>query len=129
MTTNVEYDKRTVSLPFTLSLLAGIFILLTSSITWMWSYPHTTFYGYGGFMGMGSMMQGWMAPISIIGIVSGIVIVISAVMIYKEPKEGGIWGTLVIAFSVVALFGMGGGFAFIGTIVGIIGGILAISRR
>jgi hypothetical protein len=36
-------------------------------------------YGYGGFIGMGSMMQGWMAPISIIGIVSGIVIVISAV--------------------------------------------------
>jgi len=44
-------------------------------------------------------------------------------MMYKIPSQIHIWGIVVIAFSIISIFEMGG--FLIGGIIGIIGGALA----
>lgn len=115
---------------FVVSLVAGVLILvggLFGVVGWMaWGWV----WG-GGWRMMGPMM-GWWIPMwlstfSVLGLVSGIVIVASALMLQNRPSEAKTWGTLILVFSVVSLFGMGG--FIIGAILGIVGGILALTWK
>lgn len=111
------------------SLIGGILILLGS----------LTIFGCGiggcGIGYMGSMMNymmggfgllGFLSYMSLIGIVSGLVIIYGAFMIKNKPKETRTWGTLILIFSLISLLNMGG--FLIGAILGIIGGIFALSK-
>ncbi len=87
---------------------------------------------YGGMMGgYYGMMHGFglggggFYGLAAIGIVSGIIILVGAIMIYSQPAKASTWGALILAFSIVSLFGMGG--FFFGAILGIVGGILALT--
>lgn len=125
---------------FVLSLIAGILILGGSALVMTLS-TGVPYYGgmmggnyYGGMMnGYNGMMQGfgfgggWFYGLAAVGIVSGIVILIGAIMIYNQPTKTSTWGALILAFSIVSLFGMGG--LFFGAILGTVGGILALTWR
>lgn len=125
---------------FVLSLLAGILILV-GSVTVVGLYSGLPYYGgmmggyyYGGMMGgYYGMMHGfgfgggWFYGLAGIGVVSGVLILIGAIMIYNQPAKSATWGTLVLAFSIVSFFGMGG--FFIGAILGVVGGILALTWK
>jgi hypothetical protein len=78
-------------------------------------------------MGNYAGSTGFMAGISIVGLVSGMIMIISAVMLRVHPGEHLIWGTVIIVFSATSFLGMGG--FFIGAILGIIGGALALSFK
>ncbi len=80
--------------------------------------------GYYGFMGGNG---GWLYGIAAVGLVSGIVVLIGAVMLYTRPSNASTWGLLVLIFSIVSFFGMGG--FFIGAILGVVGGALALAGR
>jgi hypothetical protein len=124
---------------FILSLIGGLIVLLYS----LFSLVTFGLYGpyWNGIEGwMGGMMGGFhdfmgiyggsyefFAVLTIIGLVCGILIVASAVMLRARPQEHGLWGTLIIVFSAISFVGMGG--FFIGAILGIIGGALAIIYR
>jgi hypothetical protein len=106
-------EPKMVTTAVIISLVAGILIILGSL------YPTI-----GGI---------W----TILGIVSGIIVLISAIMFKIRPAEGtrGLrtcciaWGTMILVFSIVSLFGiyMGGLIgAVIGAIIGILGGALAL---
>lgn len=141
VTRSREEEKRKMSLPFALSLAAGILIILSSTMV-LWIMP---MFGNWGFMGGMMMMNGgrmmggdnnvgfnnfmpFMVGMMSVGIISGILVLIGALMMYyKRAEQAKTWGIVVLIFSIVALFGGGGGF-LIGTILGIIGGALAISR-
>jgi hypothetical protein len=89
-------------------------------------------YGYGGMMGGFGMMGGWgpfgaIGGLWFIGLVAGIAVVIGAMMLGSRPAEHTTWGTLIIVFSIISFFGMGG--FFIDAILGIAGGALALSWR
>ncbi|MEM3401448.1 MAG: DUF6114 domain-containing protein [Nitrososphaerota archaeon] len=114
-------------LAFTLSLSAAVLMLL---------------FGFVGFMTwtttrwcMGMMcMWGWSWPWSaglyysvLVNVVSGIVVLIGALMLYSRPKQVHMWGTLVLIFSIISLVSMGG--FIIGAILGIVGGALAIAWK
>lgn len=62
---------------------------------------------------------------SIVGIIFGILVSLGGIMIYNRPSQSRMWGTVVLIFSILSIFG-GGGF-LVGMILGIIGGILAIT--
>jgi hypothetical protein len=88
----------------------------------------------GGFNGMMSgyygMMQGfggWFYGFAVLGISAGVLILFGALMMYGRPRQVPIWGALVLGFSVVCFFGAGG--FFVGAILGILGGILALTWR
>jgi uncharacterized membrane-anchored protein len=73
-------------------------------------------------------IEDFKACILSVGVVSGILVLIGALMIYyKRSEQAKTLGIVVLIFSTVTLIGGGGGF-LIGTILGIIGGALAISR-
>jgi hypothetical protein len=121
---------------FLLSLIGGLIILVGSVIGSIWYLFGGTFYGgfWGGMMdGWHGMMggfgfpYGYMAGFSLAGLVSGIIIVVSAVMLNIQPAAHTSWGIVILVFSIISFIDMGG--FFIGAILGIIGGAFAISWR
>jgi hypothetical protein len=82
--------------------------------------------GYYGMMRGFGFGGGWFFGLAALGIVSGIVILVGAVMI-TQPAKTSTWGAMIFAFSMVSLVGMGG--FFVGSILGMVGGILAIAWK
>ena len=118
---------------FILSLIGGLVITVGSAVaTFLSAYgsPYGTYYGMGpgmmgGFgFGYGS---GWMVGFSIVSLVFGILVVIGAIMLNARPVEHVTWGIIVLIFSIASFIGMGG--YFIGAILGIAGGAIALSYR
>src|SRR3989337_3150370 len=115
---------------FILSLIGGMIIVLGSVVSLFWS-----FYGwpyYGGMMGPWMMWgfgygYGFMQVFSIAALISGIIVLVGAIMLNARPTEHTAWGTIVLIFSLVSFLGMGG--FFIGAILGIAGGAIALSYK
>jgi hypothetical protein len=86
-----------------------------------------------GMMGPGMMMpfQSFMwtaiAVISAISIGIGVILIIGGYLIYRKSESASKWGVVILVLSIIGLFGMGG--FFVGPILGIIGGILALTKR
>jgi hypothetical protein len=97
-----------------ISLVAGILIILGSIYA---GSVYATIEGIG----------------MIIGVVSGVLVLISAIMLKIRPGEGerGLrvccmwWGSLILVFSIVSLFA-GSVVGFIGSMLGIVGAALAL---
>jgi len=90
--------------------------------------------GFGHMMGSYQDMMdsfgfrgGFMTGLPLIGVVSGIVVITSAIMLTAQPAAHLTWGTMILAFSVISFMGMGG--FWVGALLGIAGGALAISTR
>jgi hypothetical protein len=88
----------------------------------------------GGGIGLGMMwfgpglMGGWFSAFfSLIPMISGIMVIIAAIMMSKRLHEATIWGIVVLVFSVLGLTGMG--LAILGSILGVIGGAIALSSN
>ncbi|HVC26973.1 MAG TPA: hypothetical protein VND40_02310 [Nitrososphaerales archaeon] len=122
---------------FVLSLIAGLLVLAGGALVTSFSSGLPQYggmmggYYYGGLTGgYYGMMRGfgfgggWFYGLAALGVVSGIVILVGAVMIYNQPTKASTWGAIVFAFSIASLFGMGG--FFFGSILGVVGGVLAI---
>jgi len=133
-------ETRAVA-PFVLSLIGGVFILLGAIVTSMFTFGSAAIVGsmsssmsgmmggMNGQTGMGMMIGGMMGvyPIfSIIGLTSGALVILGAVMLYSRPFEKDLWGAVIIAFSILGIFGGMGGFV-IGLVLGIVGGALALA--
>ena len=117
---------------FVLSLTGGILMIIGGGITSIWFMSGGS--GFGGMMGgMGGMMGsmgfpfGFMGGFSLIGLIAGILVVIGAIMLNSRPAEHTSWGTIILIFSIISFLGMGG--FFIGAILGIVGGSLALSQE
>jgi len=125
------------NIAFVLSLIGGTLILVSGVISSLWFMSGRP--GMGGMMGgFGGMMDGYehmmgnfgvssgfMVGLALIGLISGILVIIGALMLNASPAEHTAWGTIVLVFSIISLLGMGG--FFIGAILGIIGGAFALS--
>ncbi len=90
--------------------------------------------GFGGMMGgfqgvMGSLgiPFGFMSGFFLIGLVSGVMVTLGAVMLNARPSEHTAWSMIILVFSVISLLGMGG--FLVSAILGIVGGALAISWK
>jgi hypothetical protein len=72
-----------------------------------------------GFVG------GIVTSVGLFGLVSGIVVLVSGVMLRTSPSQRTLWGTLILVFSVLSFLGTGG--FIVGAILGIIGGVMALT--
>ncbi len=130
----VNEEKPTAA--FLLSLVAGIFILLGAALVSLMGYGFMGMmsrFGNGGrgygMMGQGFGMMGYgFGMLAIVGLIFGAIVIISAYMLNSKPQEHTTWGTLIVIFSVISIFGSAGGFG-VGLILGIIGGVLAITWK
>src|SRR5437667_7641136 len=122
--------------PFILSLLGGILILLgafmmsmfafvTGNMMGMTGMMSGTMGGFSGVMAM-MMMMGYSFAFTIVGLASGALVILGAVMLYSRPFEKDLWGAVIIAFSILSMLGGMGGY-MIGLVLGIVGGVLALA--
>ena len=83
----------------------------------------------GGMMGShgfgGGGQFGFFSVLSFFGLFSGAIMILGAVMLRARPQDHFIWGVIVLVFALVSFVDMGG--YFIGAILGIIGGALALN--
>jgi hypothetical protein len=127
-------DEERPTAAFLLSLVAGVFIILGGGAMSLFSYGLRgmmgRYGGWGGMMGSGFGMMGFaFGMLGVLGLIFGVIVIVSALMLNSKPHEHTTWGTLILIFSVLSIFGsMMGGFG-IGLILGIIGGILAITWK
>ncbi len=123
-----------------LMIAAGLLILAVSAFV----IPHMNTYfssgnfprpygGYppfnatGGFQGIPSFVRGIVSVVGSLELIAGVVVVSSGAMLRSKPDQRVLWGTLILVLSVLSFFGSGG--FVIGAILGIIGGIMALTWR
>ena len=120
---------------FALSLVGGILMIASGTMMYiMTAYIGSNFGYFGGMMGgyMGMMGSfgvpfGSMWGFSIIGLIAGVIVIIGSITLNYRPSEHTAWGAVILTFSLISFLGMGG--FYIGAILGIIGGTLAIANR
>lgn len=132
-------QASTTDFAYILSLIGGILITIGSIIgIGLGAMGRPFFWGMGGMMGyynypyiMGGYYNyssygyyGMMYGLEVFGIIAGVLIIVFAALINSRPTDRKTYGILIIVFSVVSLLGMGG--FFIGAIIGLIGGVLAL---
>ena len=61
------------------------------------------------------------------GLVSGIIVLVSAIILLNNPSPRRALGVIILVFSVMSFLGLGG--FIVGTILGMAGGILALRWR
>ncbi len=117
---------------FVLSLIRGILILISGLVSSVWFMIGGS--NFWGIMdGCGRMMSGYGFPFgfvgwfSIVSLVSGILVVIGAIMLNARPVEHLTWSIIILIFSIVSFIGMGG--FVLGGLLGITGGALALSYK
>ena len=118
---------------FILSLIGGALMIINGGL--MFVLFMTGGYGYGmmggmmggyqGMMGSFGLPFGFMSGLMLVGLVSGIIVILSAVMLNARPREHWAWGVIILVFSIISFLGMDG--FFVGAILGIIGGAFALS--
>jgi len=122
------------TMAFVLSLLAGLWMLSAGGMMGG--------FGGGGMMGgwhnMGRWqgMQGWMWGQGMhafglwwprFGVLAGILVTISAVMLYTKPEQQRSWGVVILIVSALDFFlGMGG---LLAGALGAVGGALALGAK
>ena len=129
-------EKPTAAL--ILSLVGGVFILLGGGMmsmigSYVGQYGFGMMGGYGswgGMMGPGFGMMGLaFGALGFLGLIFGAIVIISAIMLNSKPEQHSTWGTVIIIFSVLSVFGSAMGGFGIGLVLGLIGGILAITWK
>ena len=123
-----------------LSIIGGALMvaggLLPLVMFGMWN-QHSMMYGWGqngmmgGGFGMIDPLQSYvwivLATMSAVSIGIGMILIVGGYSINKKPESASKWGVGILIASIIGIFGMGG--FFIGPILGIIGGILALTKK
>ena len=140
---------------FILSLLGGIFAIIGGFVLMAIGALFDAFGNLGGLGGISSLTGGLgnltgglggslgnltstpgstsgggfsITNLGEVGVVMGIATIALAVMILRVPQRHQLWGALVLTFSVLSIVGSLGGL-LLGFVLGIIGGVLAISWK
>lgn len=109
---------------FALSLIAGILIFINGAVLG----------AVGSFIAPfipgaseTALITGILGSLTAIGVILGIIMILAAVLLYRNPAQKTMWGVIILVLSIISIF-IGGGF-IIGLILGIIGGALALAWK
>lgn len=81
----------------------------------------------GGFM---FPMMSYSASVvwaSLSGIIVGLIVLAAGLLLYTHVKQQILWGAIIVAAAIIGLLS-GGGF-FVGSVLGIVGGLIAITVK
>lgn len=118
-TRSYKTSGRFASLPFWLSMVGGLLVLIEGLVT---IFRGPILAGGGAEPTLGTMAFGLVVTLL------GAVIAWGAYSIRNDPARKATYGAIVVMLSVVALVLAGGGF-IVGSILGILGGSWAIMMR
>jgi hypothetical protein len=128
-------QQTTPAYPKTASILAlvgGILITLSGVLLIAVSafiLPHLDYSNLSVPQGLSSssipaLVSGIVGVMGTFGLVSGVIVLISAVMLLANLGQRRTWGILILVFSILSFVGLGGFVA--GAILGMVGGILTL---
>jgi hypothetical protein len=80
-----------------------------------------------GITNLPGLVSGAVTLVGVFGLFSGVIVLASAVMVRVYPDMRKTWGVLMLVFSVLSFFGLGG--FVVGAILGIAGGIMTLTWR
>ena len=119
------------NVPSILALIGGALIVLcdifflTISIVILPHLNYTNFQGPRGYTGSpGSLASGFVGALSVFGLVCGIIVLLSAIMLRFKPSQLQTWSILILVFSILGFFGFGG--FIVGSVLGIVGAIMIL---
>lgn len=118
------------NVPSILALIGGALIVLcdifflTISIVVLPHLNYTNFNPRGYTGSPGSLASGFVGALSVFGLVCGIIVLLSAIMLRFKPEQRQTWGILVLVFSILGFFGFGG--FIVGSVLGIVGSIMIL---
>lgn len=111
-----------------LMVAGGIFALSMFSI---WSQAGMPGWGPMGGGGWGMMSGGYftwaVGTMAAVSLAAGALAIAGGYAIYSKPANASVWGIGILIASIVGLITMSG--FFIGPVLGIIGGILALTKK
>lgn len=112
--TEPRYRKSEMSsAAFILSVIGGIIILINGLLV--------------ALVGAFFVLFGVGILLIVLGLVFGLVVLYAAFKLNSNPSEHVTWGVVIIVFSILSIV-IGGGF-FVGMILGLIGGVLALVQE
>ncbi len=114
-------DKPTAAM--VLSLIGGIFVVLGGALLAFAGSIIGSFNVTGAASASGTVLA-----LGIVGLIMGIIMIVGAFMMYSKPTSAKMWGVIVLILSIVSWVTAIGGF-FIGFLLGLIGGILALTFK
>jgi hypothetical protein len=110
-------DSR-IALSFVFGLVGGLLVVTVILVYLPFVFsPYGGYYGYSGpfFYGLVGIVM---------GLVSGVLVIVGATMSFVRPAQGVTWGIVMVVFGALSLFGFGG--FGIGMALSVTGGALAI---
>jgi hypothetical protein len=114
---------------FVLSLLSGIWMLMPGIMLYVWRPEMIDGGMQGGWMWRHGMMHGVTSMVwwPWFGVIAGVLVLIGAALLYSKPRQSRSSGLVIVILAALNLFlGMGG---FVASVLGIIGGALALAWR
>ena len=128
-------ENKTNAYPKTASALAiaGSVLILVAGTLMVWVstailphivFPHVHTPSQIAPGSIPAMASGFVGGVGLFGLVTGTVVLASAVLLLAVPNQRTTWGVLILVFSALSLLGLGG--FLVGAILGIVGGILAL---
>lgn len=128
----MENEKSTYPKTASILALAGstLIVICGALLTWVSVaiLPHVSFPNFNPpQLAPGSVpaiASGVVAGIGLFGLVSGAVVLASAVLLIAVPSQWKAWGVLMLVFSALSILGLGG--FVVGAILGVVGGILTL---
>ena len=119
------------NLPSVLALIGGALIvlvdliLLTVSIVILPHLNYTNFTPPRGYTGSpGNIASGFVGALSVFGLVCGIIVLLSSIMLRFMPSQRQTWGIFILVFSILSFFGFGG--FIVGAVLGIVGAVMIL---
>jgi hypothetical protein len=119
------------NVPSILALIGGALIvlvdliLLTVSIVILPHLNYTNFTPPRGYTGNpGNIASGFVGALSVFGLVCGIIVLLSSIMLRFMPSQRQTWGIFILVFSILSFFGFGG--FIVGAVLGIVGAVMIL---
>ena len=133
MTQNVSPEyPRTASI---IALAGGILITLSGVLFVAVSalvLPNLTYSNISVPQGLSAaaipgLVSGFVGLMGIFGLVSGAIVLVSAMKLLTNPRQTRTWSILILVFSVLSFIGMGG--FIVGAVLGVVGGALVLKWK
>ncbi|MDA4125440.1 MAG: DUF6114 domain-containing protein [Thaumarchaeota archaeon] len=105
--------------------LSGVLLVLASAfILPSMNFPNLTVPPGMNASSIPALVSGIVGIMGVFGIISGAIVLVSAVMLLAKVGQRRTWGVVILVFSILSFIGLGG--FIVGAVLGMVGSILTL---
>jgi hypothetical protein len=114
--------------PFALSLIGGILMVLSGAVLGAFGPFLSSIIGPIRIGRSFIYISGILYALTGLKVILGIIVIIAAVLLYSNPVQKTLWGVIILVLSIISIV-LAGPVSFIGSVLGIVGGALALTWK